>query len=179
MNTQKTKLLVVDDDNTYCDALARSMERRGFDVARAYNIFQALKHAKKHCPEFAIVDLRIGQESGLTLVKELVNLQPEIRIVLLTGYASIATAVEAIKLGAIHYLTKPAEPDQIIAAFTNRDGNPQTPAADQPMSVERVEWEHIQMVLTENGGNISASARALGMHRRTLQRKLGKHPRRH
>ena len=179
MSTQKNKLLIVDDDNAYCDALARSMERRGFDVFKAYNISEALEQASGNSPAFAIVDLRIGQESGLTLVKELVNLQPEIRIVLLTGYASIATAVEAIKLGAIHYLTKPTDPDEIIAAFTNREGNTQTPPADQPMSVERVEWEHIQMVLTEHDGNISASARALGMHRRTLQRKLSKHPRRH
>lgn len=178
MSTRHQKLLIVDDDQAYCDALARSMERRDFKVYKANNIAQALDQARLNSPSLAIVDLRIGQESGLRLVKELVNVLPTISIVLLTGYASIATAVEAIKLGAIHYLTKPAEPEEIIAAFTFREGDAQTPPPEQPMSVERVEWEHIQKVLAEHDGNISASARALGMHRRTLQRKLNKYPRR-
>lgn len=178
MNTLQIKLLIVDDDPAYCDALARTMERRGFNVFKANNISQALEQADANNPALAIVDLRIGQESGLTLVKELISILPEIRIVLLTGYASIATAVEAIKLGAIHYLTKPTEADEIIAAFTSREGDSLTPPSEQIMSIERVEWEHIQKVLTEHDGNISASARALGMHRRTLQRKLNKYPRR-
>ncbi|MDO9190947.1 MAG: response regulator, partial [Sulfurimicrobium sp.] len=126
--------------------------------------------------EFAVVDLKMPGPSGLVLVKRLKELDEETRIVMLTGFASIATAVEAIKLGATHYLAKPADADQIIAAFEREGGDDEVPVTQQPLSVDRLEWEHIQRVLAEHQGNISATARALKMHRRTLQRKLGKHP---
>ena len=132
--------------------------------------------AEKAEPEFAVIDLRIGHESGLTLVKRLVELDDHTRIVMLTGFASIATAVEAIKLGAIHYLTKPADADEIVAALHKDDGDESVEIKDKPLSVKRLEWEHLQKILVEHDNNISAAARALGMHRRTLQRKLEKRP---
>lgn len=169
-------LLLVDDDKTFCQVLGSALEKRGFDVTLAANIDIAMQAAEREDPEYAVVDLRIGQESGLELVKRLVSLDPNTRIVMLTGFASIATAVEAIKLGARHYLTKPADTDEIVAALHRDEGDSETPVADHPISVKRLEWEHVQKVLTENNGNISAAARALGMHRRTLQRKLAKFP---
>jgi len=120
--------------------------------------------------------LRISHESGLSLVRYLHELDANTRIVVLTGYASIATAVEAIKLGAIHYLTKPADADEIVIALHRVEGDPSVEIKDKPLSVRRLEWEHLQKVLIEHGDNISAAARALGMHRRTLQRKLEKRP---
>jgi len=168
--------LLVDDDETFCMVLNNAIERRGFSIVSANNLNDAIKCAAQYQPIHAIVDLRIGDESGLDLVKKLVELNPEIRIVMLTGYASIATAVQAIKLGAKHYLTKPADADEIIASFKN-DGDKQlVQPTEQPLSPKRLEWEHLQKVLMDNDGNISATARALGMHRRTLQRKLQKHP---
>lgn len=115
-------------------------------------------------------------ESGLRLIPELRSLSDGVRIVVLTGYASVATAVEAIKLGATHYLAKPVDADEVVAAFGRAAGDAATPVASRPLSVDRLEWEHIQRVLAENGGSISATARSLGMHRRTLQRKLSKRP---
>lgn len=172
-------ILIVDDDEIFCDALSRAMQRKGFITHIATNCESAIKTAHAHNPGYALLDLRIGQESGLNLIKELLERNAEIKIVILTGYASIATAIEAIKLGAIHYLTKPADTEQITTAFSMDNGNPDVTLTEQPMSVERLEWEHIQKVLIENEGNISAAARSLGMHRRTLQRKLNKHPRKH
>jgi two-component system response regulator RegA len=131
--------------------------------------------AQHNPPEYAVVDLKMGGASGLTLVRTLHELDPATRIVVLTGYASIATAVEAIKLGATQYLSKPANADEIVAAFGHMPSDA-LPLNPQPPSVGRLEWEHIQRVLQENQGNISATARALNMHRRTLQRKLGKRP---
>ena len=177
MNTANKKLLIVDDDEIFCDALSRAMLRKDFEVFKATCIADAEDAARINNPNYAVVDLRIAQESGLTLISKLIDVCPDIKIVILTGYASIATAIEAIKLGAMHYLTKPATTDQIIAAFEKDQGNTERPLPDQPMSVERLEWEHIQKVLNEHEGNVSASARALGMHRRTLQRKLSKFPR--
>jgi len=177
MNINNNKLLIVDDDELFCDALSRAMQRKQFETFTATNIANAINLARENNPTYAVVDLRIAQESGLTLISKLLQECPEIKIIILTGYASIATAIEAIKLGAMHYLTKPATADQIIAAFEKDEGDTEIPLTDQPMSVERLEWEHIQKVLNENDGNISASARALGMHRRTLQRKLSKFPR--
>ena len=170
-------ILLVDDDETFCMVLNNAIKRRGFNVVSATNSNDALDIAKKQLPAYAIVDLRIGEESGLTLVEDLVKHCPNISIVMLTGYASIATAIQAIKLGAKHYLTKPADTDEIIASFDD-DVEKQQPvqAAEQPLSPKRLEWEHLQKVLLDNDGNISATARALGMHRRTLQRKLQKHP---
>ena len=169
-------LLLVDDDETFCRVLKKALTRRGFDVMVAHEVEAALILAESSPPEFAVVDLKMPGTSGLTLVKRLKELDEETRIVMLTGFASIATAVEAIKLGATHYLAKPADAGQIIAAFEREGGDDEVQVTPQPLSVDRLEWEHIQRVLAEHQGNISATARALKMHRRTLQRKLGKHP---
>jgi len=161
--------LLVDDDETFCMVLSNAIERRDFSIVSATNLTDAIKYATQYQPAYAIVDLRIGDESGLDLVKRLIELNPNIHIVMLTSYASIATAVQAIKLGAKHYLTKPADADEIIASFKN-DGEKQlVQAIEQPLSPRRLEWEHLQKVLMDNNGNISATARALGMHRRTFR----------
>ena len=172
----KPTLLLVDDDPTFCRVLAQTLEKRDFEVYTATDLAGGLELAGDHNPEYAIIDLRIGHESGLELVKGLKAMNTGLRMVMLTGYASIATAVEAIKLGATHYLTKPASADEIIQALERHAGDPAVPVAENPLSVKRLEWEHLQKVLMENDGNISAAARALSMHRRTLQRKLKKKP---
>ena len=167
-------LLIVEDDASLRSVLARAMERRGFSVRVAEDADQALTAARAQTPTHAIVDLRLPGASGLTVVPALRALDAAMRIVVLTGYASIATAVEAIKLGATHYLAKPVDADQIVAAFGETAGNADTDVPQKPLSVDRLEWEHIQKILGEHDGNISATARSLGMHRRTLQRKLAK-----
>jgi two-component system response regulator RegA len=169
-------LLLVDDDEIFSTVLARAMERRGFRVSVAGDFEGASQLIQQKAFQFAVVDLKLPDGSGLCLVKQLVDHEGEVRIVVLTGYASIATAIEAIKLGASYYLTKPANADDIVAAFFHDAGAEDTPLTDRPLSVNRLEWEHINRVLTANSGNISATARELGMHRRTLQRKLSKHP---
>lgn len=168
--------LIVDDDPTFTRVLARSLTRRGFDVTVARDIDEALEAARANPPELITLDLKMEGPSGLTAIESLKSISPQARILILTGYASIATAVEAIKLGAINYLPKPADADQILLALETEKGNPDQPINHDPMSVNRLEWEHIQKVLAEHDGNISATARALGMHRRTLQRKLQKRP---
>lgn len=169
-------LLLVDDDPTFSHVLARALNKRGYATATAHDGAQALQIAAAQRPRGAVVDLKLADESGLALIDALKQQLPELKIVMLTGYASIATAVEAVKLGATHYLCKPASVDEILAAFDLVAGNPAVPVPEQPPSVDRLEWEHIQKVLQDNAGNISATARALGMHRRTLQRKLAKRP---
>ncbi len=169
-------ILLVDDDEVFCMVLEKAIRRRGYSVASATNLTRATAIAQNQHPEYAIVDLRIGEESGLELVEKLIEILPDINIVMLTGYASIATAVQAIKLGARHYLTKPADTDEIIASFINDENTPFVAVSENPLSPKRLEWEHLQKVLLSNNGNISATARSLGMHRRTLQRKLQKHP---
>lgn len=169
-------LLLVDDDPTFCQVLGQALATRGFSVFIAGDLAEATLLAKDHEPEYAVIDLRIGQESGLALIEQLKQQDENTRIVMLTGYASIATAVEAIKLGATHYLTKPTDADEIMAALKRDSGDASVPPSKRPISVQRLEWEHLQKVLTDCGGNISAAARALSMHRRTLQRKLNKHP---
>lgn len=169
-------MLLVDDDEDFRQVLAAAFVKRGYLVNTAANVESALLIAGDNPPEFAVVDLKMPGVSGLTLVKKLKELDATTRIVMLTGYASIATAIEAVKLGATHYLAKPANADEIIAAFQQTEGDETTPLINSPLSVDRLEWEHIQRVLAEYGGNISATARALNMHRRTLQRKLGKNP---
>ncbi len=176
MNDESPRLLIVDDDEVLCQVLSRALQQREYQVDVAYNLEQALQLAQHQAPEFAIVDLRIGTDSGLNVIKALRQLDHHIRIVVLTGYASISTAVEAIKLGAIHYLTKPAEVDEILQAFYHDDGDAEVQLQTRPMSAKRMEWEHLHKVLADNNGNISAAARAMGMHRRTLQRKLSKKP---
>lgn len=175
-HSEQPRLLLVDDDATFCMVLKMAMSKRGFEVYVAHDLENGIALAEEVDPEYAVIDLRIGHESGLTMVKRLVELDDHTRIVMLTGFASIATAVEAIKLGAIHYLTKPADADEIVAALHKDEGDESVEIKDKPLSVKRLEWEHLQKILVEHDHNISAAARALGMHRRTLQRKLEKRP---
>ena len=175
-HSEQPRMLLVDDDATFCMVLKMAMEKRGFDVFVAHDLESGSDLAEKAEPEYAVIDLRIGYDSGLSLVKRLVELDDHTRIVMLTGFASIATAVEAIKLGATHYLTKPADADEIVAALHKNEGDESVEIKDKPLSIKRMEWEHLQKVLVEHDNNISAAARALGMHRRTLQRKLEKRP---
>lgn len=169
-------LLLIDDDEIFTRVLSRALVKRGFSVLTASDSQAALQTLAGQPVDKAIVDLKIARESGLQLIPVLKAQQPSLDIVMLTGYSSITTAVEAIKLGATNYLCKPADTDDILAAFHAVAGDPDIDIAPQPHSVERLEWEHIQKVLAEHKGNISATARALGMHRRTLQRKLQKRP---
>lgn len=166
-------LLLVDDDQVFATVLARSMTRKGFQVITCHDPEQALNACRETDFAKAVVDLKLETASGLLLIPQLLNLQPGMQILMLTGYSSIATAVEAIKLGAVNYLCKPAGSEEILAAF-NPGG--EVPLSSSPPSVDRLEWEHIQRVLADHNGNISATARTLGMHRRTLQRKLQKRP---
>ncbi|GFO75426.1 two-component system, response regulator RegA [Bathymodiolus platifrons methanotrophic gill symbiont] len=172
----KEQLLLVDDDLTYCLVLKSALEKRGFSVSVAHDVKSGLTLAEEIEPEFAVIDLRIGHESGLELVQKLISLDDNTQVVMLTGFASIATAVEAIKLGARHYLTKPANADEIMNALHKNSGDSSVAINANPLSIKRLEWEHLQKVLMEHDGNISAAARALNMHRRTLQRKLDKRP---
>jgi two-component system response regulator RegA len=174
---ERSTLLLVDDDEVFRRVLARALERRGYAVSVAATVDAALASALEQSPEYAVVDLKMPGASGLVLIEKLIELDPNTRVVMLTGYASIATAIEAIKLGAIHYLAKPCDADQVVAALNkSNEGDSATPVSGSPLSVDRLEWEHIQRVLAEQQGNVSATARALKMHRRTLQRKLGKRP---
>ncbi|MFZ2541471.1 MAG: response regulator transcription factor [Gallionella sp.] len=175
LREESALLLLVDDDITFCKVLKAALEKRGFVVTVAHSVEQAIPLAEASPPEFAVIDLKMGGAPGLILVKALHDLDPNTRIVVLTGYASIATAVEAIKLGAAQYLAKPANADEIVAAFSHSpSGN--IPLKVQPTQIGNLEWDHIQRVLREHDDNISATARALNMHRRTLQRKLTKPP---
>ena len=176
---EPASLLLVDDDEVFCSVLAPALQRRGFEVTVAPSVDQALDNIAREAPDFAVIDLCIGMDSGLTLVRRLAIANECIKTVVLTGYGSIATAVEAIKLGAVHYLTKPANADEIVAAFDRLHGDPEEQLSTRPLPVKRLEWEHLQKVLADHNGNISATARALGMHRRTLQRKLQKRPVKH
>ena len=176
MTEDRPTLLLVDDDVTFASVLAEAFEKRGYAVRVAHDVNAGVRAANDDAPEYAVVDLKMPGASGLELVARLKQLDENTRIVVLTGYASIATAVEAIKLGAVHYLAKPADADEILAAFGRVEGDRGMPVENRPMSVARLEWEHIQKVLGECGGNISETARKLGMHRRTLQRKLAKRP---
>lgn len=165
--------LIVDDDEVFAETLARRLRRRGLAAQVATDAAAAMAVCARLCPQRIILDLKLAETSGLHLLPELRAQLPDAEIVVLTGYSSIATAVSAIKLGAIHYLAKPASLDEILAAF---DTNAPLPAPETLPSLNRVEWEHIQRALDEHEGNIAATARALGMHRRTLQRKLAKRP---
>jgi two-component system response regulator RegA len=169
-------LLVVEDDDVFCTVLVQALGRHGYDVRGVGSGTAALDAARAESPEMAVVDLRLPDMSGLDVVRELKAIDAATAIVVLTGYGSIATALEAIRLGAVHYLTKPTDADRILEAFAHGlDARPRDLAVDTP-SLARVEWEHIQRVLADCGGNVSEAARALSMHRRSLQRKLAKHP---
>jgi two-component system response regulator RegA len=176
--TAARQMLIVEDDPVLGDVLAGALRRRGFAVRVAPGVAEARREIAAGPPDYAIVDLRLGTDSGLPLIPLLARDPGHARTVVLTGYGSIATAVEAIKLGATQYLTKPVEVDEIIGALEATEVPPaeSVPVSARPLSVKRLEWEHIQRVLRDNGGNISATARALGIHRRTLQRKLHKRP---
>lgn len=171
-------VLVVDDDATLRARLVRALEHRGFEVRAAADGAAALEMARLESPELAIVDLRMPGMSGLEVVRELRAIDATTKIVVITGYGSIATALEAVRLGATHYLTKPADVDDILAAFARADQAPEAPIAidHEVPSLARTEWEHINRVLTDCGGNITQAARLLGLHRRSLQRKLSKYP---
>lgn len=179
MTADRSSILVVDDDDVFASRLCRAFEDRGFEVARAHDYDSALALARADSPEHAVVDLRMPGPSGLELVMALKRLDPATKVVVLTGFGSIATALEAMRLGATHYLTKPADADQILEAFERdphaADAPPSALSADVP-SLARVEWEHIHRVLADCQGNISEAARKLGIHRRSLQRKLAKYP---
>ncbi len=170
------KLLIVEDDADFAGALARAMKKRGAEVVQAHDAAEARAVADAFVPTHAVVDLKLPGDSGLTVVAALAARSPAPAIVVLTGYASIATAVEAVRLGARHYLAKPADADEILAALMRDQPDAALEVSPEPLSVARLEWEHIQKVLNEHDGNISATARALKMHRRTLQRKLDKNP---
>ena len=169
--------LLVDDDAVFRERLARALRKRGCQVATAMNADEALDLARLNPPERAVVDLRMPGRSGLELVHELLALDPATQIVVLTGYGSIGTAIDAVRLGATYYLSKPADVDDLLAAF-ERGSQPVEPATSQlaAPSLARAEWEHIQRVLADADHNISEAARRLGMHRRSLQRKLHKLP---
>lgn len=170
----KQTVLIVDDDKNFCAALAAALRRRGFASAVAHDYSEALAEAEAWAPDKAVVDLRMPGKGGLDLVQALRGKFPEIQVVVLTGFGSIATAVEAIKLGAQHYLTKPASVDEILTAFERTTPNPDVTAPGEPMALEDREREHIDHALNEAGGNVSEAARRLGIHRRTLQRKLAR-----
>ena len=167
-------ILVVDDDEALCGALSRALGRRGFRAWVAHSAEAAIRAAREQRPEYAVVDLRLPDQSGLKVLSRLLEIHAPMRVVMLTGHGSIPTAIAAIKLGAVQYLTKPADADDVIAAFHCDRPDDEVPVTDKPMSPSRVEWEHINRILVEHQGNISATARALSLHRRTLQRKLAK-----
>jgi two-component system, response regulator RegA len=178
----KPSILLVDDDEVYRNRLARAFVDRGFDVRTAPDFDAAVGVASADSPEFAVVDLKMPGKGGLELVKALVEIDPATKIVVLTGYGSIATAIDAVRLGATYYLSKPADADDIVGAFARGEAPPLDPpppsAGDdyKAPSLARAEWEHINRVLSDAGGNISEAARRLGIHRRSLQRKLQKYP---
>ncbi|MBS0516740.1 MAG: response regulator transcription factor [Proteobacteria bacterium] len=178
--SEPKRVLLIDDDEVFTRVLARALAARGFAVAIAHDAAQARARVRAEPPQFAVLDLKLGADNGLALIPELKALRPDLRILLLTGYASIATAVEAIKRGADDYLAKPVDADAIVHALleTQHAGAASDEVAlpHAPPPLKRLEWEHIQRVLTECEGNISETARRLGLHRRTLQRKLAKRP---
>lgn len=175
LNRETHSFLILDDDETFAQTLARSFTRRGYQSYVAHNIDDAIDIIKENVINKAVVDLKIDQESGLQFLAKVKQTSPNTQCIILTGYSSISTTVEAMKLGSVNYLCKPVGTEEIIKAF-NEESNPETPIPETPPSVNRLEWEHIQRVLNEHEGNISATAKALGMHRRTLQRKLQKRP---
>lgn len=174
MMDEVRSLLIVEDDATFARALKRSFQRRGYEVEVCETLEALPELLERSDPQYAVVDLKLGVGSGLKAVKALNDHNADMRIVVLTGFASIVTAVEAIKLGACHYLAKPANTDDIEAAFGRADGNTEVPLTTRATSLKTLEWERIHETLVESDFNISETARRLGMHRRTLARKLEK-----
>lgn len=172
------KLLIIEDDEAFAETLARRLGKQGFECQQVHQANQALHVCHQFKPQYILLDMKLNTDSGLTLIKPIRSALPKARIVLLTGFASIATAVEAMRYGADDYLAKPVDTKMILASLMPEQvANHSMPAIEsEVMSTERLEWEHIQQVLSTNSGNVSATARQLGMHRRTLQRKLQKKP---
>jgi two-component system response regulator RegA len=166
-------LLIVDDDKSFLQRLARAMEGRGFSVSIAESVSDGLSQVERAAPAFAVVDMRLGDGNGLDVISALKKRRPDARGIILTGYGNIATAVNAVKLGAVDYLAKPADADDVIAALLAVEGKKPEPP-EHPMSADRVRWEHIQRIYELCGRNVSETARQLNMHRRTLQRILAK-----
>jgi two-component system response regulator RegA len=166
-------LLVVDDDAAFCTRLSRALQARGFDVTSVGAVQEAIDVARMSAPAFAVLDLRLEDGSGLQIVEELHKRRPDCKVVMLTGYGNIATAVAAVKAGALDYLSKPADADDVVKALLADPNHKPTPP-ENPMSADRVRWEHIQRVYELCGHNVSETARRLNMHRRTLQRILAK-----
>jgi two-component system, response regulator RegA len=175
INPKLPKMMIVDDDQIFRTRLHRALTQRGYETHAASGAEEAIVFAKKFRPERAVVDMRMPGTSGLELIPELMAINPDMQVVVLTGYGSIATAVEATRLGARDYLTKPVDTEQILAAF-DKDPEGGNNVTETTPSLARVEWEHIQRILSDCGGNISQAARKLGIHRRSLQRKLAKLP---
>ena len=173
LDVQDRTMLIVDDDKPFQTRLCRAMEARGFEVATADSAADGFRAIVERPPAFAIIDLRLGDGSGLDVIGELKSRRPDARGVILTGYGNIVTAVTAIKIGAFDYLAKPVDADEILAALMANDANKPKPP-DHPMSADRVRWEHIQRIYELCDRNVSETARRLNMHRRTLQRILGK-----
>jgi two-component system response regulator RegA len=171
--TGERTLLIVEDDKSLLQRLARAMEGRGFIVATAESVAEGLHHVEMAPPAYAVVDMRLGDGSGLDVISALKKRRPEARGIVLTGYGNIATAVTAVKLGAVDYLSKPADADDVVAALLALEGRKAEPP-ENPMSADRVRWEHIQRIYELCGRNVSETARRLNMHRRTLQRILAK-----
>jgi two-component system response regulator RegA len=166
-------LLIVEDDKSFLQRLARAMEGRGFAVTTAESVADGLQHLQTASPAFAVVDMRLEDGNGLDVISALKRCRPDARAIILTGYGNIATAVNAVKLGAVDYLAKPVDADDVVAALLALDGSKAAPPAN-PMSADRVRWEHIQRIYELCGRNVSETARRLNMHRRTLQRILAK-----
>src|SRR5947208_14511169 len=166
-------LLIVEDDKSFLQRLARAMEGRGFVVATAESVAEGLMQLETASPAFAVVDMRLGDGNGLEVISALKRRRPDARAIILTGYGNIATAVNAVKLGAVDYLSKPVDADDVVAALLALDGRKAEPPQN-PMSADRVRWEHIQRIYELCGRNVSETARRLNMHRRTLQRILAK-----
>jgi len=177
---KQKSVLTIDDDQVFCQLVKRGLERHGYEVIIANEDTSALREAKAQAIDFVLLDLRLGDASGIQLIEPLLEINPQSKIIVMTGYASLTTAVQAVKLGAVNYLAKPVDIPALLKTLENPEvAEEETPAAPQepsPTSLKRLEWEHIQRVLHENDGNISATARQLNMHRRTLQRKLQKKP---
>lgn len=169
-------ILVVEDDNAFRAILVNAFKERGYEAQGVADAASAIRTAERESPEMAVVDLRLPDQSGLDVVRQLKAIDPSTAIVVLTGYGSIATALESVRLGAMHYLTKPTDADRILAAFQHGLAARPRDLPTDPPSLARVEWEHLNRVLTDCDGNISEAARQLGMHRRSLQRKLSKYP---
>lgn len=176
--TMRPRILVIDDDAVFAGVLSRSLQRRGFEAEAAGSTAAALQALQHFAPTHAVLDLMLGTEDGLIALQHLLQRKPDLVVLLLTGYASIATAVEAIKRGARNYLAKPVDAAAVLRALEllPAGAGAAAPVEPRPLPWNRIEWEHIQRVLADNDGNVAATARALGMHRRTLQRKLAKRP---